>query len=72
MSSSVAVPNSIGGFLKEHVYALLPMNTGDLEGRIQAALTTTDANMLRRVRENAVRRTGVWLEMDEGRFEHLS
>jgi hypothetical protein len=27
--------------------------------------------MLRRIRKNAVRRTGVWLDMDGGRFEHL-
>jgi hypothetical protein len=39
--------------------------------RLQATVTTVDANMWRRVLENAVRRTAVCLEMDGGRFEHL-
>jgi hypothetical protein len=34
-------------------------------------VTTVDASILRRVRENAVRLTAVGLEMDEGRSEHL-
>jgi pheromone shutdown protein TraB len=34
-------------------------------------VTTLDANMLRRVREKAVRPTAVCLEMDEGRYEHF-
>jgi hypothetical protein len=37
----------------------------------RAGVTTFDTNMLRRIRENVVRRTAVWLEMDGGRFEHL-
>jgi hypothetical protein len=43
----------------------------DLVASLQETVTTVDANMLRRVRENAVRRTAVCLEMDRGRFEHL-
>jgi hypothetical protein len=38
---------------------------------LQAGVTAVDANMLRRIRENVVRRTAVWIEMDGGRFEHL-
>jgi hypothetical protein len=37
----------------------------------QAAVTTADPNMLRRVRENVKQRTAVRLEMDRGHFEHL-
>jgi hypothetical protein len=43
----------------------------DLVARFQAAVTTVDANMLRRAQENAVRRTAVCLEMEGGRFEHV-
>jgi hypothetical protein len=39
--------------------------------RIQVAVTTVDANMLRSGRQNAMRRIAVCLEMDGGRFEHL-
>jgi hypothetical protein len=53
--------------LKDDVYALPPRTIED----VVAAVTTVEANMLRRVRENAVRRTALCLEMDGGRLEHL-
>jgi hypothetical protein len=59
------------GHLKEQVYAVPPRTIEDLVARIQTAMTTVDANMLRCVRENVVRRTAVYLEMDGGRSEHL-
>jgi hypothetical protein len=59
------------GHLKEQVYGLPPRNTEDLVARLQAAVTTVDANMLRRVRENDVRRTVICLEMDGGSFVHV-
>jgi hypothetical protein len=59
------------GHLKEQVYAVRPMTIEDLVARLQAAVTTVDANMLRRVRENAVRRTAICLQMDGGRFEYI-
>jgi hypothetical protein len=59
------------GHLKEHVSAVPPRTIEDLVARLQAAVTTVDENMLRCVRENAVRRTAVRLEMDGGRFEEL-
>jgi hypothetical protein len=40
-------------------------------GKTSAAVTTVDANMLRRVPENAVRRSAACLETDEGRHYHL-
>jgi hypothetical protein len=76
MASSVAGSNSDGflpvGTPEEQVYAVPPRTIEEPLARLQAAGTTVDANMLRRVRENAVRRTVVCLEMDGGRrFEHL-
>jgi hypothetical protein len=76
IASSVAGSNSDGffflwGHLKEQVYTVPPRTIEDLVARLQAAVTTVDANMLRRVPENAVRRTAVCLEMDGDRFEHL-
>jgi hypothetical protein len=59
------------GHLKEQVYAVPPRTIEDLAAKLQAAMTTVDANMLRRVRENAVRSTAACLEMNGGRFEHL-
>jgi hypothetical protein len=59
------------GNLKEQVYAVPPRTIEHLVARIRAAVTTVDANMSRRVRENSVRRMVVCLEMDEDRFEHL-
>jgi hypothetical protein len=59
------------GHLKEHVYAVHPTTIEDVMARLQVTVTTVDSNMLRCVRENAVRRTAVCLEMDGGRFERL-
>jgi hypothetical protein len=59
------------GHLKEQVYAVSPRTIEDLVEGLQAAMTTVNAKMLRRVRENAMRRTAVCLGMDGGRFEHL-
>jgi hypothetical protein len=72
MASPDTRSNSDGMFLfrhlKEQVYAVPPRTIEDLVARLQAAVTTVDVNMLRRARENAVRRTAVCL----GRFEqHL-
>jgi hypothetical protein len=39
--------------------------------RLKAAMTTLDANMLRRVVENAMQFTVVCLEMEKGRFEQM-
>jgi hypothetical protein len=61
----------VWGNLKEHVYLVPHRTIEDLVGRLQEAVTMVDANMLRRVRENAVRRTAVCLETDGGRFDHL-
>lgn len=59
------------GNLKEYVYAIYPRTVKDLTVRFQAAVTTVDANMLMRVRENAGRRNAVYFKMDGGRFQHL-
>jgi hypothetical protein len=59
------------GHLKEQVYTVPSRTIENLVARLQAAVTMVDANMLRRVRENAVWPAAVCLEMDGGRFEHL-
>jgi hypothetical protein len=59
------------GHPNEHVYALPPRTIEDLVARLQAAMTTADVNMLRNIRENAVRRTAVCPEIDGGLFERL-
>lgn len=56
---------------KENAYVSPPTIIEDLVARLQLVMTSVDTNMLRRVRENAVRRTAVCLEMDEGRFQNL-
>jgi hypothetical protein len=61
----------VWGHLKEHVDAVPPRTIEDLVPRLQAAVTTVDANVLRRVRENAGRRAVVFLVMDRGHFEHF-
>jgi hypothetical protein len=61
----------IWGHLKEYVYAVPPRTVEDLPVRLQAGVTTVDANMSRRVRENAARRNVACFEMDGGRFKHL-
>jgi hypothetical protein len=59
------------GHLKEYVHADPPGTYDDLVARLEAAVTAFDVDMLRRVRENVMRRTAVCLEMDEGRSERL-
>jgi hypothetical protein len=59
------------GNMKNHVYALPPRTIEDVVVVLKRAVTTVDANMLRHVGEDAVRRTALCLEMDGGRFEHL-
>jgi hypothetical protein len=54
------------GHLKEHDYAVPPRTIEDLVERLQATTTSVDANMLRRVRENVLRRSAVCLEMEGG------
>jgi hypothetical protein len=71
MASSVAEINFSCGNLYEKVYALPLRPSEDVMVRLQVAVRTVDADMLRRVRENIVRRIIICLEMDGGRFEHL-
>jgi hypothetical protein len=59
------------GHLKEQVYAVPLRTIDELVEKLQAAVITDDANMLRRVRDNAMRRTAVCLEIDGSRVEHL-
>jgi hypothetical protein len=60
----------VGTLEGAHVYAVPSRSIERLVAR-QAAVTTVDANLLRRVGKNSVRSTAVWLEMDEGRFQNL-
>jgi hypothetical protein len=62
---------SLRAHLKEHIYTVPPDIVQDLVTRLQAALTKVNGSVLKRVRENAVRRITVCLEMDRGRFENL-
>jgi hypothetical protein len=62
---------SLWRHLKENMHAVLPRNIEDLEAGIQDAATAVLVNMLRRVRDNTVRRTAACLEMDEAHFERL-
>jgi hypothetical protein len=55
----------------EHIYTVPPRGNEDLIARLSAAVTMVDANMLRRVRGNALQRTAVYLETDGGCFENL-
>jgi hypothetical protein len=59
------------GHAKKYVYADTRMTIEDLVAILHVAVTMVDANMLRRVRENAVRRTAVCHQMDGGGFQHL-
>jgi hypothetical protein len=64
LEDGYAVPNrpkhvAYGGF---YIYW---RNIEDLVARLQASVTNFDANVSRRVRENAVRRAVVCCEMDE-------
>lgn len=56
--------------LKGHIYAVPPRTTEDIVAYLTAA-TTVDAEVLRRVWENVVRRTAFILETGAGRFRHL-
>jgi hypothetical protein len=71
MVSSVVESNSDVGRLKEHVYALSPKTINALMTVPQAAVAAVGANMFRRVLENVVRRTALYLEMDGGRYCNL-
>lgn len=59
------------GRCEQYVYAIYPRTVEDLTVRLQAAVTTVDANMFMRVRENAARRNAVYFKMDAGRFQQL-
>jgi hypothetical protein len=67
MASSVAGSNSYGffflcGHLEEKVHAVPPRIIEDPVPRLQTSVTAVDANVLRRVRENAARRAAVYVE----------
>jgi hypothetical protein len=57
--------------VKDLVHVVPPRIIRDLVAGFKAAETRVDDNMLKRVRDNAVRRTAVCLKMDGGRFEHM-
>jgi hypothetical protein len=57
--------------LDEHIYAVPSRDIEDFVARLQAAMTTVDANMLRRVAENTVRRAAFCLETEGGRLDQL-
>jgi hypothetical protein len=59
---------SLWEHLKMHVYAVPTRTLGDVLARTQAFVTMVDANMLRRVKQNAIRRIAVFLETDGGLF----
>lgn len=59
------------GAREREFYALLHRIIEDLVARLQAAATSDNANILSRVRDNAMRRTAVCLEMYAGSFEWL-
>jgi hypothetical protein len=63
-------PMFLWGHLKDHVYVNPSRTIEDLVAR-PSSCDKVDANMLRRVRQNAVRGTAVWFEVYGGRFEHL-
>jgi hypothetical protein len=58
--------------LKGHVYTVPSRIIEYLVARLQAAVTRTDVNLLRCIRENVICRTAVSLQMDGGRLDHLS
>jgi hypothetical protein len=63
--------SAVDVFLKEHVCAVPPSSIDDLMASLQAVVTAVNANMLRRVPENAVWRAAICLDIDGGRLEHL-
>jgi hypothetical protein len=58
-------------FLWRHLKEHLPRNVERLAPRREGSLAVICSNMLRRVRENAMRCTAVCLEVDGGRYRHL-
>jgi hypothetical protein len=58
------------GQLKDHVYAVVPSTIEYLVARLQTAVATADASALRRILENSLRCTTVWVEMDCSPSEH--
>jgi hypothetical protein len=59
------------GHLKEHGYEVPPRTIKNLVAKIQPAVITVDADVLRRVRQNAVGRDVVCLEMNGDRLENI-
>lgn len=59
------------GFLKNKVYLTLPDNREDLINKIRIASLEVTAEMLRKVRENFVRRVVLCEEQNGDLFEHL-
>jgi hypothetical protein len=55
--------------VKDLVLVVPPRTMKDVVAGFKAAETRVDNNMLKLVRNKAVRRTAVCLEMDGGRFE---
>jgi hypothetical protein len=53
------------------IYAVPPRTVEDLVARLWAPVTAVDANMLRRVQENAMWCTAFCLEIYRGHFRHL-
>jgi hypothetical protein len=59
------------GHLKDYLYAVPPKTIEVIAARFRPDVTTVDANVLRRVQENAVRRTAVCIRTVGDRFEQL-
>jgi hypothetical protein len=59
------------GLPNGHIYALNSKTIANLMTRLQQVVTTVDANVFNRVRENAVLRIDACLEMGGGRFQCL-
>ncbi|XP_070528721.1 uncharacterized protein [Cardiocondyla obscurior] len=59
------------GFLKNKIYENNPENIEDLKTKIRNACNKISSRMLRRVRENFIRRVALCLEENSGHFEHL-
>lgn len=59
------------GYLKNKIYDTLPENPEELKNKIRNACAEINPLMLRRVRENFMRRIATCLEEDGGNIEHL-
>jgi hypothetical protein len=57
------------GYLKEKVYAEEPEDVEEMVARLHAPVATIDAQMLLRVRNEALRRAHACLASDGGYFE---